>query len=151
MRLSSRRNGGGEVVKGKRNGLDTTPFFIFFFSMFLFLCFFAIRRKRFLLWEFMFLLNWNHSLFTLFSQVFPMVPLKLWWDSNSVHPPYLIFMEKSRCLVSLGSNLIQFGSAIVKISHSEGRWYSVEICNTFLGKLIPHNSKGISSSPFYIE
>ena len=42
-------------------------------------------------------------------------------DSNSVHPPYLTFMEKSRCLVSIGSNLIQFGSVVVKISCSEER------------------------------
>ena len=66
-------------IEDDKNELDTTPLFIFLFSIFL--C--NKAYKRVLLSDSLFLLNWNHSFSNLFSQVSPVVPLGLWrqhWD-----------------------------------------------------------------------
>ena len=47
-------------------------------------------------------------------------PSQAWVSSN------LVFLKRSGCLVSIGSNLAWFGAIVVEILRLEGRWCSVE-------------------------
>ena len=94
-------------------------------------------------------LSFPISYFSWFWSEFHVAVWRHFWAPISSN---LIYLESSRCLVSIDSGLVRFGITVAKISHLEERWRSVGNSATLFLKKI-HFSQYVADivEPFFWE